>query len=138
MVLILMISIGARPFTRRVRRALRAVFGGAGHGEPGLAQGEERLGCVECPFAGGGADGAPYRRWHRGAGTARSQSNFHLAARRHRRARSDADVDVDFRKTRIGKDIAFQKPIGVSGVDPARALSRLGPHLKPLVVTSAA
>ena len=41
--------------TRRVRRPLGALFGGAvgqGHGEPGLAQGEERLGCVECPLAG--------------------------------------------------------------------------------------
>jgi len=42
--------------TRRVRRALSALFGGAvgrqGHGEPGVAQSEERLGCVEWPLAG--------------------------------------------------------------------------------------
>ncbi len=40
--------------TRRVRRALAALFGGAvgkGHGEPGLAEGEERLGRMDRPLA---------------------------------------------------------------------------------------
>ena len=39
--------------TRRVRRALAALFGGAvgkRYGQPGLAQGEGRLGCLERPF----------------------------------------------------------------------------------------
>jgi hypothetical protein len=35
---------------RRVRRALGALFGGAA--EPGVAQGEERLGRLEYPLAG--------------------------------------------------------------------------------------
>ena len=41
--------------TRRVRRALAALFGGAvgkGKVEPGLAQGKKRLGCLERSFAG--------------------------------------------------------------------------------------
>jgi len=41
--------------TRRVRRALGALFGegvGQGHGEPSMAQGEERLGRMECPPTG--------------------------------------------------------------------------------------
>ena len=38
--------------TRRVRRALAARCGGQGRGEPGVAQGEERLGRVEYPLAG--------------------------------------------------------------------------------------
>ena len=41
--------------TRRVRRALRSVFGGEGwqgHGEPCLAQGEGRLGRLELPLDG--------------------------------------------------------------------------------------
>ena len=41
--------------TRRVRRALGAVFGGAvgkDTGESSVAQGEERLGRLECPLAG--------------------------------------------------------------------------------------
>jgi len=45
--------------TRRVRRALTALFGGAveqGHGEPNLAQGEDRLGRLEYPLAGRRAD----------------------------------------------------------------------------------
>jgi hypothetical protein len=49
--------------TRRVRRALGALFGGAVSKDivrPGLAQGEERLGSVERPLAGRGADCAPH------------------------------------------------------------------------------
>jgi hypothetical protein len=45
--------------TRRLRRALGAVFAGAvGKDTAGLAQGEERLGRVECPLAAGRADRA--------------------------------------------------------------------------------
>jgi hypothetical protein len=48
-----------------VRRALKALFGGA-HGEPGLAQGEAQLGRLECSFAGRRAGRAVYSRWHGG------------------------------------------------------------------------
>jgi hypothetical protein len=54
--------------TRRVRRALAALFGGIsrqGHREPDVAQGEERLGCLEHPLAGRGSDRAPDPRRHR-------------------------------------------------------------------------
>ena len=37
--------------TRRVRRALATLFGGAVGGEPGVAQGEGRLGGLERPLA---------------------------------------------------------------------------------------
>src|SRR6516225_273887 len=60
--------------------------GRQGHREPGVAQGEGRLGRVEFPLAGRRADGAADSRRHRGARAARSQSHFHLAARRHRGA----------------------------------------------------
>ena len=56
--------------TRRVRRALAAVFAGAvskGHGELGVAQGDERLGRPECPLARRGADRAAHSRRHRGS-----------------------------------------------------------------------
>ena len=43
--------------TRRVRRAVRSVFGGR-HGEPSVAQGEGRLGCMEFSLAGRGANRA--------------------------------------------------------------------------------
>ena len=59
--------------TRRVRRALRSVFGGRGwqgHREPGVAQGEGRLGRVEFALAGRRADRATDSRWYRGAGAA--------------------------------------------------------------------
>ena len=62
--------------TRRVRRALSAVFGGAGrqgYGEPGLAEGESRLGRLEWPLARRGADRPRDPRRHRGAGPARSE-----------------------------------------------------------------
>ena len=45
--------------TRRVRRALAALFGGAvgkEDGQPGVAQGTDRLGSLQCPLAGRGAD----------------------------------------------------------------------------------
>jgi hypothetical protein len=35
-----------------------------GHGEPDVAQSEERLGCLEHPLAGRGADRAPDPRWY--------------------------------------------------------------------------
>src|SRR5215475_12084897 len=57
--------------TRRVRRALNALVrwgGRQGHGEPGVAQGEERLGRLECPLAGRRADRAIDPRRHRGPG----------------------------------------------------------------------
>src|SRR3981081_1988578 len=61
--------------------------GGQGHGEPDLAQGEERLGRVERPLVGRRADRAAHSRRHRGARAARPQSDLHLAPRRHRRTR---------------------------------------------------
>src|SRR5450830_1044437 len=61
--------------------------GGQGYGEPGLAEGEERLGRLERPLAGRGADRAAHSRRHRGARAARSQGDLHLAARCPRRAR---------------------------------------------------
>ena len=47
--------------TRRVRRALAAVFGGAQqrYREPGVAKGESRLGCLEFPLARRGTDRPP-------------------------------------------------------------------------------
>ena len=56
--------------TRRVRRvADGAVWRrcGQGYGEPDLAQGEGRLGCLECPFARRRADRAAHSRRHPGA-----------------------------------------------------------------------
>src|SRR5262252_689560 len=61
--------------------------GRQGHGEPGVAQGEERLGRLECPPARRRADRAADPRRHGRARAARPQSHRHLAARRHRRAR---------------------------------------------------
>jgi hypothetical protein len=57
------------------------------HGEPDLAQGEERLGRVEHPLAGRRANRAAHSRRHGGARAARPQGDFHLAARRARHAR---------------------------------------------------
>src|SRR4030081_1401735 len=86
--------------TRRVRRALAALFGGAvgkdtvlrgagghGHGEPGVAEGEGRLGGLDRPLARRGADRAADPRRDRGAGPARPQGHFNIIACRHRRAR---------------------------------------------------
>src|SRR5271156_5112183 len=63
----------------RACRALSAVFGGAiskslpreggGYGEPRVAQGERRLGRLECPPAARGADHPLDPGWHRGAGS---------------------------------------------------------------------
>ena len=56
--------------TRRVRRALGALFNGAvgeRYGEQGLAQGEERLGCVERPLACRRTDRAAHSRRYGGA-----------------------------------------------------------------------
>jgi hypothetical protein len=57
-----------------------------GHGEPGLAQGEGRLGRLECSFAGRRAGCAAYSRWHGGRRAARPQGNRNLAAGRPWRA----------------------------------------------------
>jgi transposase-like protein len=75
-------AAGAPRACRPVRR-----HGRQGHGEPDLAQGEERLGRVERPLAGRRADRAAHSRRHRGASAARPQSDLHLAAGRPRRAR---------------------------------------------------
>src|ERR1700756_2198629 len=40
------------------------------YGEPRVAEGERRLGCLECPLVGRGADHPPDPGWHRGAGPA--------------------------------------------------------------------
>src|SRR6202045_3036711 len=83
--------------TRRVRRALAAVFGGAvskslpsrrrGYREPGVAEGESRLGCLECPLARRGTDRSLDPRRHGGAGQARPQGHLDRAAGRARGAR---------------------------------------------------
>jgi hypothetical protein len=60
--------------TRRVRRALAALFwrrGRQGHREPGLAQGEDRLGGMERPLACRRTDRAAHPRRHGGARAAR-------------------------------------------------------------------
>src|ERR1700726_1108669 len=54
--------------------------GWQGHGEPNLAQGEERLGHLEQPFAGRGADRTTDPRRHRRARAARPQGDLDLAA----------------------------------------------------------
>src|SRR5262249_22080547 len=38
------------------------------YGEPGMAEGERRLGCLECPLVRRGTDHPPDPGWHRGAG----------------------------------------------------------------------
>src|SRR5713226_3088250 len=53
--------------------------GGQGHREPDVAQGEERLGCLEWPLAGRGADRAADPRRHRCSRTARPQGDLDLA-----------------------------------------------------------
>ena len=76
--------------TRRVRRALAALFGGAVGKDTVswvLAQGADRLGSLECPLAGRGADRAAYSRRHGGACAARPQGDLDLVARCPRRAR---------------------------------------------------
>ena len=74
------------PGAPRARGAVRR-RGRQGHGEPGLAQGEERLGRLERPLAGRRADRAADPRRHGGARAARPQGDLDLAARRDRRAR---------------------------------------------------
>src|ERR1700741_2640498 len=54
--------------------------------QPGLAEGEERLGGLEHPTARRGADRADDPRRHRRSRPARSKSHVNLAAYRHRRA----------------------------------------------------
>ena len=75
--------------TRRVRRALVSRLrrcGQQGYGEPGVAEGERRLGCLECPLAGRGADHPLDPRRHRGAGPARPEGHLDRAPGRARRA----------------------------------------------------
>ena len=59
---------GARGAVRRC--------GQQGHGEPGVAEGEGRLGGLERPLARRGTDRAPDPRRHRGAGPARPQGHL--------------------------------------------------------------
>ena len=75
--------------TRRVRRALSAVFGGAGGEgmEGGVAEGKERLARLECPLARRGTDCPPNPGRHCRAGPARSKSHLDRPPGRARRAR---------------------------------------------------
>ena len=75
--------------TRRVRRALRRPVrrrGRQGHGEPRLAQGEERLGRLECSRAARRTDCAAHSRRHGGGCAARPQGDRDPALGRRRRA----------------------------------------------------
>src|SRR6516162_64612 len=79
----------AGPNTRRVRRALAAVFGRRGqqrYREPGVAKGESRLGCLEFLLARRGTDRPPDPRRYGGAGQARPQGHLDRAAGRARGA----------------------------------------------------
>src|SRR5215467_3363371 len=76
--------------TRRVRRALSAVFGGAISKDTvsrDVAEGERRLGYLECPSAGRGADHPLDPRWHCGASPARPEGHLDHAPSRARRPR---------------------------------------------------
>ena len=73
---------GAAGVERGVRRA-----GRQGRGQPGLAQGEGRLGRLERAFARRGADRPADPRRHGGARSARQEGDLDLAAGRARRAR---------------------------------------------------
>jgi transposase-like protein len=76
--------------TRRVRRALSAVFGGAISKDTVSRVWRKvkgRLGCVECPPARRGADRPLDPGWRRGAGPARPQGHLDRAPGRARRAR---------------------------------------------------
>ena len=73
--------------TRRVRRALAALFGGA-VGKDTVSRTWRKVKGdwdVEYLLVGRRADRAAHSRRHRGARAARPQSDFHLATRRHRR-----------------------------------------------------
>ena len=62
--------------------------GGQGHGENAGRKGADRLGRLECPLAGRGADRAAYSRRHGGARAARPQGDTSISlARCPRRAR---------------------------------------------------
>ena len=74
-------SAGASCFEGTIRRRREQ-----GHGEPGLAQDEGRLGRLECSFAGRRAGCAAYSRWQGSSRTARPQGNRNLAAGRPWRA----------------------------------------------------
>src|SRR5450830_32757 len=80
---------GRRQYASGSPRARGPVWrrGRQGHGEPDVEEGEERLGRLERPLAGQGADRAAHSRRHRGARAARPQGDLHLAARCPRRAR---------------------------------------------------
>src|SRR5438309_8973828 len=76
--------------TRRVRRALAAVFGGAVSKDTVSRvwrKGEGRLGCLECPLARRGTDRPLDPRRHGGAGQARPQGHLDRAPGRARGAR---------------------------------------------------
>src|SRR5882757_3018521 len=77
---------GRHQYAPRTPRTSQRIWrrGWQGHCEPGLAQGEGRLGRLELPLAGRRANRAADSRRHCGASAARSQSYFHLAPRRHR------------------------------------------------------
>ena len=70
-------------------RACRAVRRGGrqGHGEPGVAQGADRLGCLERTRPERRTDCAADPRRHGRPRASRQESHGNLAARRHRRAR---------------------------------------------------
>src|SRR6202023_2725469 len=75
-------AVLSRP--RYARRAVRSAKAcpreGGGYGEPGVAKGESRLGCLECPLARRGTDRPPDPRRHGGAGQARPQGHLDRAA----------------------------------------------------------
>src|SRR5215471_12690614 len=64
------------------------------YGEPLVAEGERRLGCLECPLVRRGADHPPDPGWHRGAGPARPQGHRDRAPGRARRARGRPESAV--------------------------------------------
>src|SRR4029453_10848201 len=64
------------------------------YGEPGVAEGERRLGCLEYPLVRRGADHPPDPRWHRGAGPARPEGHRDRAPGRARRARGRPESAV--------------------------------------------
>ena len=82
--------------TRRVRRALSAIFSGAVSKDTvnRVWRNERRLGCLKCPLVGRGADHSPDPGWHRGAGPARPESHRDGAPGRARRARGRPESAV--------------------------------------------
>jgi hypothetical protein len=60
--------------------------GQQGYVEPGVAEGEGRLGRLKCPLTGRAPDRPLDPRWHRGAGPARPEGHLDRAPGRARRA----------------------------------------------------